>query len=58
MAPEIKICGITRSEDAALAIELGADFLGFVFVPESPRYVGHPPHTHGVVADGSTLMWP
>jgi phosphoribosylanthranilate isomerase len=36
---KIKICGITRAEDAALAIELGADYLGFVFVPESPRYV-------------------
>jgi len=36
---KIKICGITREEDAALAVELGADFLGFIFVPESPRYV-------------------
>jgi phosphoribosylanthranilate isomerase len=35
----IKICGLTRPEDAALAEELGADFLGFVFVKESPRYV-------------------
>jgi phosphoribosylanthranilate isomerase len=35
----IKICGLTRAEDVALAEELGADFVGFVFVPESPRYV-------------------
>lgn len=36
---KIKICGITRAEDAHYAAELGADFLGFVFVPDSPRYI-------------------
>lgn len=36
---KIKICGLTRLEDAVLAADLGADFLGFIFVPESPRYV-------------------
>ena len=35
--PRIKICGITRPEDAALAVTLGADALGFVFWPRSPR---------------------
>jgi phosphoribosylanthranilate isomerase len=29
---------LTRLEDAMLAAELGADFLGFIFVPSSPRY--------------------
>ncbi|HYC93225.1 MAG TPA: phosphoribosylanthranilate isomerase [Thermoanaerobaculia bacterium] len=45
---KVKICGITRAEDAELAIELGAAYLGFIFVKESPRYVEHAPRTSGV----------
>ena len=35
----VKICGITRLEDARLAVALGADALGFVFVRASARHV-------------------
>jgi len=54
----VKICGITRIEDAMLAARLGAACVGFVFWPQSPRFVepavatnilaALPPHVVGV----------
>jgi phosphoribosylanthranilate isomerase len=54
----VKICGITRVEDAVLAADLGASWVGFVFWPRSPRFVtpgaaatilaALPPHVSGV----------
>ena len=59
MRTRVKICGITRLEDARLAVSLGADALGFVFVPASARHVsvaaarGHRPTAAAVSSRAS-----
>ena len=39
MKTRIKICGLTREADVDAAVEAGADAIGFVLYPASPRYV-------------------
>jgi phosphoribosylanthranilate isomerase len=45
----VKVCGITRIEDAEAAVEAGARALGFVFWPRSPRFVD-PHRARAIVA--------
>lgn len=37
--PRVKICGVTRVQDALLAVDQGAEFVGLNFWPRSPRYL-------------------
>jgi phosphoribosylanthranilate isomerase len=53
--PELlcKICGLTKAEDTALCHSLGADFIGFIFVPATPRFVA--PQRAAELPDGPAL---
>lgn len=41
MMVEVKICGLSTPETLEVALTAGADLVGFVFFPASPRHVGH-----------------
>src|SRR4028118_2080775 len=40
MTTQIKVCGFLDPDNARMAVEMGADFLGLNFYARSPRYVG------------------
>jgi phosphoribosylanthranilate isomerase len=50
----VKICGITRREDALAAAEYGASAIGFILYPNSPRYVS--PEKARELSDGLALL--
>ena len=37
--PQVKICGLTRPDNALDCVNAGADIIGLVFFPKSPRHV-------------------
>jgi indole-3-glycerol phosphate synthase/phosphoribosylanthranilate isomerase len=54
--PLAKVCGLTRQEDVDAAVEAGADLVGFIHVPETPRYVDAPLETPDTVLTVSVFV--
>jgi len=53
----VKICGITRRQDAQRAAELGASAVGFIFWPASPRFID-PYRARTIVAELPAFVTP
>lgn len=56
MGHRVNVCGLTRREDAELAIELGATAIGFVLEPSSPRALAEVPMWANEVAGESFVV--
>jgi len=54
---KVKICGLTSLADAQAAAEAGADMLGFIFYPRSPRFV-EPAHAAAIIASIQHMALP
>jgi phosphoribosylanthranilate isomerase len=54
---KVKICGITREEDARLAVRAGADALGFIFVKTSKRWIP-PERAAAIITDLPSQVLP
>ena len=52
MALIVKICGLKTPEAVEAALESGADLVGFVFFPPSPRNLGLRPRAHSASVSG------
>jgi phosphoribosylanthranilate isomerase len=52
----VKVCGLTNPEDASFAADLGADLLGFVVHPPSPRHCADLVHASRAVKDRAVLV--
>lgn len=52
----IKICGITNVEDLAAVLDAGADYVGIVRVPSSPRYVENPTELAALAAGRAAVI--
>ncbi len=50
MGLRVKICGITKPDQGRAIAQMGATALGFVCVPQTPRYVA-PEHIQAIVAE-------
>ena len=54
--PVVKVCGLTQQDDVDAAVEAGADLLGFIHVPASPRFVEEPLDTPDTVLAVSVFV--
>jgi len=54
---KVKICGLTNLADAQAAADAGADMLGFIFYPPSPRFI-EPAHVAAIIASLQQMALP